>query len=197
MILIVGTPSLGRRPRPNLSMMQSAHQASQGRAALTTASTGAPWWSGARQPGSTSATSRNVQSAQASAFENRGGSARLRTSAERQNSAETSRGTAWALPSGSSFGGYRQAPFSGGSRPDSVPMASVPRYYSGGSFSGGFGGGGSFGSFGEYRGGSFGGGSHTGGFSGGFHGGGGSFGGGSHGGGFSGGGNGGGGGGHR
>ncbi len=112
-----GNTFFGTPARPNLSMMQSAHQASQGRAALTTASTGAPWWSGARQPGSTSATSRNVQSAQASAFENRGGSARLRTSAERQNSAETSRGTAWALPSGSSFGGYRQAPFSGEAGP--------------------------------------------------------------------------------
>ena len=232
-------------------------------------STGSHWWSGASQPSSTSATSPSARSAQAGAFANGWGSARLSTSTERQGSAATSRGrwapsmtpqsgiashvptastprgartgsssrnrtaqvspNSWAgrtynipsyvasraaapsagafgpyravptyrspvyeapryaAPGGGSFGGYRQAPYSEGGWHNSVPMNSVLRYHSGGSSSGGFRGGGSFGSFGGYRGGSLGGGFRAGGFSGGSHGAGGSFGGGFHGGGFGGG----------
>lgn len=248
-----GTPA-----RPSTSVTQWAAQGSNGRAALTTSSTGSHWWSGASQRSLASATSPSVRSAQAGAFESGWGSTRLSTSAQRPlmmpesgsvsraPTAAAPRAGAWAgssssyrtaqvspnswagrtysspsyvapraaapsagaagtyravptyrapayaapryaPPGGGSFGQYRQAPYSGGGWRNSVPMNSVPRYYSSGSLSGGFRASGSSGAFGGYSGGSRGGGFRPGGVSGGFHAAGGSFGGGSHGGGFGGG----------
>lgn len=194
-----GTPA-----RPSTSVTRWAPQGSQGRAALTTSSTGSHWWSGASQRSLTAATSPSVRSTQESpnswagrTYSSPGyvaphAAAPSAGAFGAYRAVPTYRAPAYATPryapaGGGSFGQYRPAPYSGGGWRNSVPMNSLPRYYGGGSFSGGFRGGGSFGSFSRYRGGSSGGGFHAGGFSGGFHGGGGSFGDGFHGGGFGGG----------